>query len=141
MRTARKLFAALLVLSLFAVSAPVALAYAYTGYTPLDASSPIAFDGATVTWNGKTFTLDENTIYLDYRLDSAQIADHPYAFNNIQDAAAALRDGTAEKPMLLLTAPGCTGWMTRTTRKFASIPTAARPTGWSSIAIICIFTA
>ncbi len=106
MRTARKLLAALLVLSLFAVSAPVALAYAYTGYTPLDASSPIAFDGATVTWNGKTFTLDENTIYLDYRLDSAQIADHPYAFNNIQDAAAALRDGTAEKPMLLLTAPG-----------------------------------
>lgn len=62
MRTARNLLAALLVLSLFSVSAPVVLTYAYTGYTPLDANSPIAFDGATVTWNGKTFTLDENTI-------------------------------------------------------------------------------
>jgi len=81
---------------------------AYTGYAPLDPdpAEAIAFDGKTVTWNGQTFTLDENTFFLDYRLDAAQIEGNPYAFNNVTEALAALKSGTAEKPMLLLTAPG-----------------------------------
>ena len=81
---------------------------AYTGYVPLDPdpAEAIVFDGATVAWNGKTFTLDENTLFLDYRLDAAQIEGNPYAFNNVTDALAALKSGTAEKSMLLLTAPG-----------------------------------
>jgi len=79
---------------------------AYTGYTSLDPAESITFDGKRVAWGGKTFTLDENTIFLDYRLEDNQIKDNPYAFNNIQDAASALTSGTADKPMIILTAPG-----------------------------------
>ena len=82
----------------------------YVGYSALDQSQSISFDGKTVTWNGKTFTLDENTLFLDYRLDRAKLAGNPFAFNNLNDVAKALKNGTAEKPMLLLTAPGSTGW-------------------------------
>jgi len=80
--------------------------FSYTGYTSLDPSEPITFDGQTVTWKGRSFTLDENTIFLDYRLEERQITGNPYAFNNIEDAAAALTNGSKEKPMILLTAPG-----------------------------------
>jgi hypothetical protein len=78
----------------------------YAGYTALDPSQPVSFDGNTVKWNGKTFTLDDNTIFLDSRLDAAKLAGNPHAFNNLQDAAKALKNGTAAKPMMLLTAPG-----------------------------------
>ena len=78
----------------------------YTGYVSLDSDEPITFDGVSVTWEGKSFTLDENTILLDYRLEESQIADNPYAFNNIKDAAATLKNGTEDKPMMLLTSPG-----------------------------------
>mgnify|MGYP003335055317 CR=1 FL=1 len=44
---------------------PLVRAVTYTGYTPLDPSQPVAFDGATVKWNGKVFTLDANTVFLD----------------------------------------------------------------------------
>jgi hypothetical protein len=81
-------------------------AAAYVGYTALDPSRPVSFDGKTVSWNGKTFTLSPNTIFLDSRLDRAQLAANPHAFNNLKDAVAALQSGTAEKPMMLLTAPG-----------------------------------
>lgn len=47
-----------------------------------------------------------NTYFLDYRLDAAQIAGNPYAFRDVGDALRALKDGTAEKPMTLLIAPG-----------------------------------
>ncbi len=85
---------------------PRARAADYSGYTALDPSQPVSFDGTTVKWNGKTFVLDENTLFLDYRLDRAKLAGNPYAFNNLKDAVAKLKNGTAEKPMLLLTAPG-----------------------------------
>ncbi len=93
---------------LLAGGAALAEAAAYEGYAPLDPdpAQAITFDGATVTWNGHTFTLDENTFFLDYRLDAAQIEGNPYAFNNVTEALAALKSGTAEKPMMLLTAPG-----------------------------------
>lgn len=55
---------------------------------------------------GRTFVLGENTLFLDYGLERAQLAAHPYAFNNLKDAKGALRNGTADKPMMLLTAPG-----------------------------------
>ena len=99
--------AVVLALSLIAALMPVSSEEkAYTGYTSLDPAESITFDGERVAWEGKTFTLDANTIFLDYRLDDNQIAGNPYAFNNIQDAAAALTSGTADKPMMLLTAPG-----------------------------------
>lgn len=104
MRFSTKLTA--LVLALVAGTFSRAIAADYTGYASLDASQPISFDGKTVTWNGKTFTLDQNTIFLDSRLDSTKLAGNAYAFNNLKDAAAALKSGTAEKPMMLLTAPG-----------------------------------
>lgn len=78
----------------------------YPGYVALDSSQPIAFDGATVKWNGRTFTLDEHTLFLDYRLDQTRLAGQPYAFNNLKAAVAQLKHGTAAKPMMLLTAPG-----------------------------------
>ena len=99
--------AVILALGLMMAVVPVASEEkAYTGYTSLNPAEPITFDGNKVTWGGKAFTLDENTIFLDYRLEDNQIAHNPYAFNNIQDAATALTGGTADKPMLLLTAPG-----------------------------------
>ena len=99
-------FAAVLSLSLLAGMLPRASAADYAGYTALDPSQPVSFDGNTVKWNGKTFTLDENTLFLDYRLDKAKLAGNPYAFNNLKDAKVALKNGTAAKPMMLLTAPG-----------------------------------
>ena len=91
---------------LFVGMIPSAGAADYAGYSALDQSQPVSFDGKTVKWNGKTFTLDENTLFLDSRLQRAQLAGNPYAFNNLKDAKAALKNGTADKPMLLLTAPG-----------------------------------
>lgn len=85
-----------------------AAAEGYTGYASLDPdpAEAIAFDGRTVKWAGQTFTLGEDTYFLDYRLDAAQIAGNPYAFRDIGDALRALKNGTAEKPMTLLIAPG-----------------------------------
>lgn len=92
--------------SLSAGVIPNAQAADYAGYTALDPSQPVSFDGKTVTWGGKTFVLDANTLFLDYRLDRAKLAGNPYAFQSLQDAKAALKHGTAEKPMRLLIAPG-----------------------------------
>ena len=105
-KTLGKAFACVLAVSLFVGMIPGAGAADYVGYSALDPSQPVSFDGKTVKWNGKTFVLDENTIFLDSRLDRAKIADNPYAFNNLKDAAKALKNGTEDKPMLLLTAPG-----------------------------------
>jgi len=88
------LLALVMVLTLLPLTA---FAASYTGYEALDATQPVTFDGATVTWNGKTWNLDANTIFLDYRLDDEQIADNPYAFNDAQEAFKAVTDGTAEK--------------------------------------------
>jgi hypothetical protein len=102
----RKAFAAVLAVSLFVGMISRAGAADYVGYVALDQSQPVSFDGKTVKWNGKTFALDQNTIFLDSRLERAQLAGNPHAFNNLKDAAAALKNGTVDKPMLLLTAPG-----------------------------------
>lgn len=83
-----------------------ASAASYEGYTPLDPAQPISFNGTSVSWNGMTFTLGPRTVFLDHQLEPSQIAGNAYAFNNIQDAVAALNDGTAAEPMLLLAAPG-----------------------------------
>jgi hypothetical protein len=102
----RKVLGVVLVASWFAALMPGGAAAADLRYSALDPSQPVAFDGSTVKWNGKTFVLDENTLFLDYRLPRDQLAASPYAFNNLKDAVAKLKHGTAEKPMLLLTAPG-----------------------------------
>ena len=105
-KTLRKAFAIVLAVSLFAAMISKARAADYVGYKALDQKQPVSFDGKLVKWNGKTFALDDNTIFLDSRLDRAQLAGNPYAFNTLKDAVAALKNGTAAKPMLLLTAPG-----------------------------------
>ncbi len=104
MRDAKKM--AVLAVGLFAGMISRANAADYAGYTALDTSQPVSFDGNTVKWKDKTFALDDNTIFLDSRLDRAKLAGNPHAFNNFKDAAAALKSGTPEKPMMLLTAPG-----------------------------------
>lgn len=104
----KRMLTLLLSLTVLLLIGAAAAEPAYTGYVPLDSdlAEAIAFDGTTVTWNGQTFTLDENTFFLDARLDAAQIEGNPYAFNDVSKALAALHSGTAEKPMVLLTAPG-----------------------------------
>lgn len=106
MKIPARSFAAVAIASLLAVALPCVGAAAYSGYIALDSTQPIAFDGDTVRWNGQTFTLDANTLFLDQRLDPRQLAGHPFAFNNLKEAVAALRNGTAGKPMRLLIAPG-----------------------------------
>ena len=69
----------------------------YAGYRALDQGQPVSFDGKTVKRDGKTFTLGENTLFLDYRLEREQLADNPYAFNNLKAAAAKLKHGTNGK--------------------------------------------
>jgi hypothetical protein len=81
----------------------------YLGYESLDnGEEEIQFNGTTVKWNGKEWTLDEFTIFIDYRLDELQIANNPYAFKSLQDAkaAGAMKSGTMAKRMTLLVAPG-----------------------------------
>ena len=77
-------------------------------YKPLDKdpAEAITFDGKVVTWAGQSFTLDENTFFLDCRLEESAVAENPYAFREIRAALSALKDGTADKPMTLLIAPG-----------------------------------
>ena len=77
-------------------------------YVPLDPdpAEAISFDGREVTWAGETFTLGEDVYFLDWRLTEEQIAGNPYAFRDVNDALRALKDGTSEKPMTLLIAPG-----------------------------------
>ncbi|MCF0238523.1 MAG: hypothetical protein HUK24_07965, partial [Sphaerochaetaceae bacterium] len=81
---------------------------AYRGYKSLDPASEekIYFDGYTVKWDGKTFSLDENTFFLDSRLEDSYVETNPYVFNDVLEALAAVNNGTAEKPMMLLVAPG-----------------------------------
>lgn len=98
-----------MLLTLLLVSpAGCGLAQVYEGYWPLatNRAGYIGFDGSTVKWSGKTYALDENTYFLDYRLEEEQISENPYAFNDLRDALSALNDGTADKPMTLLIAPG-----------------------------------
>ena len=106
-QTLRKAFAVVLTASVFVGMIPSADATDYAGYSALD-SKPAQFrlTAKRSNGNGKNFVLDENTLFLDYRLKREQLATNPYAFNNLKDAAAKLRHGTAEKPMMLLTAPG-----------------------------------
>lgn len=103
-------FSVLLLLTLFCFGAVTAMAEEYVGYESLDPAEgeEIVFDGKSVSWDGHTWTLGETCIFLDYRLDSEQIADHPYAFNDVTEALNYLngKNGTAEAPLMLLTAPG-----------------------------------
>ena len=80
-----KAFAVVMVVSLSVAMTPNAGAADYADYSALDQSQPVSFDGKTVKWNGKAFVLDENTIFLDSRLDRAKLAGNPYAFNNLQE--------------------------------------------------------
>ena len=65
-----KAFAVVLAVSLFVGMISRAGAADYVGYSALDQSQPVSFDGKTVKWNGKTFALDQNTIFLDSRLEA-----------------------------------------------------------------------
>ncbi len=96
-----------MMMTLLPIGAFRAFADEVKDYVSLDTgANAIGFNGSSVTFRGATYELDENTIFLDYRLTDAQIAGNPYAFNDVHKAFAALKDGTAEKPMMLLTAPG-----------------------------------
>ena len=80
-----------------------------SGYQSLDqGAEAIHFDGAKVTWNEKEWTLDQHTIFIDYRLDEFKIAQSPFAFKSLQaaKAAGAIVSGTIEKRMTVLVAPG-----------------------------------
>ncbi|MFH5183785.1 S-layer homology domain-containing protein [Paenibacillus sp. TAB 01] len=104
------------------------LRLAFPSYASLDPNSAeaITFDGATVSWNGKTWTLGTNTIFLDWRLTDAQLAaSNGHAFRSLQDAKwgttltmgtpettddivipKGLVNGTDASRMTILTAPG-----------------------------------
>ncbi len=60
--------------------------------------------GIVVCPDGK-FRLDENTFYVDSRLGPGDMK-YPYMFRTIADAVRHLKDGTDEKPMRILFAPG-----------------------------------
>ncbi len=79
----------------------------YTGYVSLDSGKEaIAFDGATVTWNGQTWTLDDHNIFLDYRLSDEVVEAYPFVYNDVLEAFQALKNGTETQRMNLLIAPG-----------------------------------
>ncbi len=78
-------------------------------YVSLDnGEEVISFDGTKVTWKDKEWTLDQYTIFIDYRLDEFQNVNSPYAFKSLQDAkaAGAIISGTIDKRMTVLIAPG-----------------------------------
>ena len=108
-KTLRKAFAVVLAVSLFVGTISRAGAADYVGYSALDQSQPVSFDGKTVKWNGKTFTLDENTLFLDYRLDRASSRTILTRSTLSRMPPKRMKNGTAEKPMLLLTRRGLLG--------------------------------
>ena len=77
------------------------------GYTPMDSSDPVEFGGTYIKYQGETIRLSETAIYLDGSLSDELAAQYPYVYNDITKAlsAAALKNGTADKPMTVYVAP------------------------------------
>lgn len=77
------------------------------GYTPIDSSDPVEFGGTYIKYQGETIQLSETAIYLDGSLSDELAAQYPYVYNDITKAlsAAALKNGTADKPMTVYVAP------------------------------------
>ncbi len=114
-------------LALLAGIAPLAATPSAITYESLDPnpSEEIEFDGSEVKWNGKSWTLDDTTIFIDYRLSEDQLkavngadGSKGLAFRSLQEAkfgmelsdgteyTGGLKNGTAAKRMTILTAPG-----------------------------------
>jgi hypothetical protein len=75
------------------------------GYRSLDPSDPIVFGGDHIVYQNQKIALGKNAFFLDGRLPDVVAERHPYVFNTIRKALAALSDGTEAEPMTLYIAP------------------------------------
>lgn len=71
----------------------------------IDPHYPVYVKNGVVVCPDGRYTLDVNTFYVDSRLKPEE-TNSPYMFRSITDAVRHLKDGTCDKPMRLLFAPG-----------------------------------
>lgn len=76
-------------------------------YVPLNQEDPIAFDGTSITYQGKTIPLGPSAIYLDGSLSDETADRYDYVYNDITEAlnAQSLTNGTEQEPMTVYIAP------------------------------------
>ena len=56
-------------------------------------------------YKGKEIKLGPKAFYIDGQLTAAEVANKPYVFNSVNEAAKHLMDGTEASPMVLYIAP------------------------------------
>ncbi|MFC0877455.1 hypothetical protein ACE01N_12715 [Saccharicrinis sp. FJH2] len=74
-------------------------------YYPLDINDPVQFFATYIIYGNNTIQLGPKAFFIDGRLTSEEIADNPFVFNTINEAAKHLTDGTEDEPMVLYIAP------------------------------------
>ncbi|WP_116107553.1 hypothetical protein [Lewinella sp. IMCC34191] len=74
-------------------------------YVSLDPSDPIAFTGDRIVYGGDTVMLGPRAFFIDGRFTGEEVADRPYVFRSVNDAAEVVNDGTETDPMVLYLAP------------------------------------
>ncbi len=74
-------------------------------YKSLDSTNPITFGGEYIVYRGDTITLGPKAFFIDGQLSDKVVANYPFVFNSINQAAEHLTNGTEEAPMTLFIAP------------------------------------
>lgn len=74
---------------------------------PLDASNPVSFYGTTVSYKGRTITLNESNIYIDGSLSDEICSQYKYVYNDFKKAyvSGGIKNGTESAPMNVYIAP------------------------------------
>lgn len=66
---------------------------------------PLVIHGQTIEYQGQKIELGPKCFYVDGSLSDSEAAVSPFVFNNFNEAAAALTDGSAQAPMRVYIAP------------------------------------
>lgn len=74
-------------------------------YQSLDAAQPIQFSGRQIIFKGDTMQLGPKAFFIDGNLPDSIVQQYPFVFNNVQDAAKQLTNGSETQPMVLYLAP------------------------------------
>lgn len=75
------------------------------GYTSLDATNPIVFNGDNIVYKGEAIKLGPKVFFVDGQLSDEEVSGYDYVFNSVNEAAQFLTDGSEESPMTLYIAP------------------------------------
>ncbi|QDH78640.1 hypothetical protein FKX85_06165 [Echinicola soli] len=81
------------------------LGWAQKAYAPLDFTDPVTFGGDHIIYQHERIVLGPKAFFVDGQLSDEEAGKWPFVFNSIQDAAAEVKDGSENSPMVLYIAP------------------------------------